>query len=164
MHVSNSKLFVNVYYRNKKVLSVGSLSFFHGMQLVLAVYVNCAFVSGSGVSEGFWKENTKGIKAAMPKAIWFTIWNIHASDPTPREVTTTIVSKAGKNDVCEMQLHKQTCPPSWELGGYATLQILNEWHTLCEEDTCTDKLEKNFVHFFKTFYADIIFKLSLCLQ
>ena len=50
----------------------------------------------------------------------------HASDPTPREVTTTIVSKAGKNDVCEMQLHKQTCPPSWELGGYATLQILNE--------------------------------------
>ena len=50
----------------------------------------------------------------------------HTSDPTPREVTTTIVSKAGKNDVCEMQLHKQTCPPSWELGGYATLQILNE--------------------------------------
>jgi len=47
----------------------------------------------------------------------------HTSDPTPREVTTTIVSKAGKNDVCEMQLHKQTCPPSWELGGYATLQI-----------------------------------------
>ena len=33
----------------------------------------------------------------------------HTSDPTPREVTTTIVSKAGKNDVCEMQLHKQTC-------------------------------------------------------
>ena len=67
MHVSNSKLFVNVYYRNKKVLSVGSLSFFHGMQLVLAAYVNCAFVACSGVCEAFWKENTKGIKAAMPK-------------------------------------------------------------------------------------------------
>ena len=45
MHVSNSKLFVNVYYCNKKVLSVGSLSFFQGMQLVLAAYVNCAFVA-----------------------------------------------------------------------------------------------------------------------
>jgi hypothetical protein len=63
-----------------------------------------------------------------------------------------------------MQLHKQTCPPSWELGGYATLQILNERHTLYEEDTYTDKLEKNFVHFLKRFYAGIIFKLSLCLQ
>lgn len=67
MHVSNSKLFVNVYYRNKKVLSVGSLSFFHGMQLVLAAYVNCAFVACSCMCEDFWKENTKGIKAAMPK-------------------------------------------------------------------------------------------------
>ena len=37
VHVSNSKLFVNVYYHNKKVLSVGSLSFFQGMQLVAVV-------------------------------------------------------------------------------------------------------------------------------
>ena len=55
VHVSNSKLFVNVYYRNKKVLSVGSLSFFHGMQLVLAAYVNCASVACtcSSVCEAF---------------------------------------------------------------------------------------------------------------
>ena len=67
VHVSNSKLFVNAYYRNKKVLSVGSLSFFHGMQLVLAAYVNCAFVSRSGVSE----KTLKGSKQQCQKQTFF---------------------------------------------------------------------------------------------
>ena len=73
MHASNSKLFRNIYCCNKKVLSIGSLSFFHGMQLVLAAYVNCAFVACSGVCEAFWIENTKGIKAAMPKSNIFLV-------------------------------------------------------------------------------------------
>ena len=60
-----------------------------------------------------------------------------------------IISKAGKNDVCKMQLHKQTCPLCWELGGYTTVQILNEWHSLCTGGACTDKLEKNYVYFLK---------------
>ena len=51
---------------------------------------------------------------------------IHTSDPTYREVTSEFVSKVGKNDIYEMQLHKQKSPLSWELGGYATVQILNE--------------------------------------
>ena len=67
MHVSNSKLFVNVYYRNKKVLSVGSLSFFQGMQLVLAAYVNCAFVAVVAYVKPSEKKTLKGSKQQCQK-------------------------------------------------------------------------------------------------
>ena len=48
-----------------------------------------------------------------------------------------------------MHLHKQTCPLSWELGGYASVQVLKDCHTLCAGGSYKDKLEKNFVHFLK---------------
>ena len=71
MHVSNSKLFVNVYYRNKKVLSVGSLSFFQGMQLVLAAYVNCAFVAVVAFVKPSEKKTLKGSKQQCQQPFFF---------------------------------------------------------------------------------------------
>ena len=63
----------------------------------------------------------------------------HTSVPTPLRVTTEIVSKAGKNDVREMQLHQHTWPPRciWELGlrvhiyiiTYTMQDILEDLHT-----------------------------------